>query len=85
VLNTTCYEDLELLGMDADELNLLMFDRKKQRVLATELESLDPRDIGQQLASLRAGSGRKLQLQRVDRYLGSKDCSIGAEEASGEL
>lgn len=85
VLNTTCYDDLDLLGMDAEELNLLLFDRKHQRVLGAELESLEARDLAKQLAGLKAGSGRKLKLQTVDRYLGSKDCSIGAGEPSGDL
>lgn len=85
MLNTTCYDDMGVLGMDPEELNLVMYDRKKQRVLAVELEDFETRAVAKQLYNLKVGMGKKVRPQTFDKYLGSKDCSIGGAAEDGDL
>ena len=84
-IKTTCYDTLDPMGLDAHEINLIMYDKKKGTVLAAELEELSTKTLKKQLYNLKVGMGKKISMNTFNKYMNSKDCSIGASSEDTDL
>ena len=80
-VKTSCYDTMDSLGLDPEELNLVMYNRKKGTVTSLEVEDFSTASIKKQVEKLRTGLGKKLKLSLFESYIASKDCSYGNEDS----
>ena len=79
-VKTSCYDTMESLGIDPEELNLALYDRKKATVTVVEVEDFSSQVLKKQIQNLRNGLGKKVKLSLFESYISSKDCSYGGTD-----
>lgn len=82
-LKASCYDDVDELELDPEEMNLVMYDLKTKQVLSAELEELNPFNLKRQLYNMKVGLGKKIKLTRFESFLSSRDCS-GSDKAASD-
>lgn len=74
-MKSSCYDDLDELELDPEEINIFLYDLKTKQVFTYEAEELNPFSLKRQLYNMKVGLGKKIKLTRFESFLSSRDCS----------